>query len=271
MVKKPPKGQVFLADNEVLRRIAEAAALRPEEDVLEIGMGRGQLTQHLVRLAREVVAVELEERFVDGAAEDFARFDNLTIVHANILDVSWDEVVPAGRRVVVVGNIPFYITGPILRLLAEHRADIVRWSLLMQREVAERICASPGDPAYGGLSVKMQFWGEPYYALTVPAAAFRPVPAVDAAVVNYVFRDAPAVDVPSPEYFDHFVDFLFAGRRKKLGNRAVTLLGGALGAAEVAAKLRGAGFDPDARPERFSPEEFGGIYRTLRPYLDLPT
>jgi 16S rRNA A1518/A1519 N6-dimethyltransferase RsmA/KsgA/DIM1 with predicted DNA glycosylase/AP lyase activity len=78
------------------------------------------------------------------------------------------------------------------------------------------------------------------------------------------------VEIEAPEYFDHFVDFLFAGRRKKLGNRAATLLGGALPAADVAGKLKGAGFDPDARPERFSPEEFGGIYQTLQPYLDLP-
>ncbi|NIT35504.1 MAG: ribosomal RNA small subunit methyltransferase A [candidate division Zixibacteria bacterium] len=269
MVRRARKGQVFLVDNEVLRRIADAAAITAEETVLEIGMGRGELTQHLVRRAREVVAVELEERLVDGAARDFGPYENLTIVHADILDVPWDELVPGGRRVVVVGNVPFYITGPILELLSSHRRRIIRWSLLLQKEVAERVCAAPGGKAYGALSVKMQFWGEPYLAFEVPAEAFEPRPAVDAALVCYRYYDEADVLLKEPALFDPFVDFIFAARRKKVGNRVAALLGGRLSAADVAEVLRQAGFDPGARPERFSPRQFAALYRTFAPYLEV--
>ena len=269
MVKRAHKGQVFLVDNEYLRRIAEAAAITAGETVLEIGMGRGELTQHLVRRARDVVAVELEERLVDGAARDFGRCENLTIVHADILDVDWDELIPEGRRVVVVGNVPFYITGPILGWLLSHGRRIIRWSLLLQKEVAGRVCAAPGAKAYGALSVKMQFRGEPYLAFDVPAEAFEPRPAVDAALVCYRYYDDAGLPSEEAALFDAFVDFTFAARRKKIGNRLATLLGGRLSAADVAEIIRQKGFDPGARPERFSPREFAALYRTFAPYLDV--
>ncbi len=269
MVKRAHRGQVFLVDNEYLRRIADAAAIKAAETVLEIGMGRGELTQHLVRRAREVVAVELEDRLVDAAARDFERCENLTIVRADILDVEWDELIPEGRRVVVVGNVPFYITGPILEWLSSHGRQITRWSLLLQKEVAERVCAPPGDKAYGALSVKMQFRGEPYLAFDVPAEAFEPRPAVDAALVCYSYYDEAGLAPEEAALFEPFVDFIFAARRKKMGNRLATLLGGRLSAAAVAEKLRQGGFDPDARPERFSPREFAELYRTFARYVDV--
>jgi 16S rRNA (adenine1518-N6/adenine1519-N6)-dimethyltransferase len=268
MVKRARKGQVFLVDNDVLRRIADAAEIAADDTVLEIGMGRGELTQHLVRRAREVVAVELEEAFVDGAARDFDRYDNLTIVHGDILDVDWAELVPEARRAVVVGNVPFYITGPVLKLLGDHRRQFKRWALTLQKEVAERICAPPGGRVYGGLSVKMQTRGEPYLAFTIPADAFEPKPEVDAALVTYHYYEEPPSRFADSELFDHFVDFVFAARRKKVGNRLVTLLGGGLSAAEVAAKLREAGFEPAARPESFSPGEFAEIFGLFEPYLN---
>lgn len=268
MVKRARKGQVFLVDNDVLRRIADAADIRKDETVIEIGMGRGELTQHLVRRARDVVSVELEERFVDAAARDFDRYDNLTIVCADVLDVDWDDLIPEGRRAVVVGNVPFYITGPILRILSDNRRKIIRWALTLQKEVAERICAPPGDKTYGALSVKMQTWGEPYFAFEIPADAFNPKPEVDAALVTYRYYERPAVPPEKGDLFGHFVDFAFGGRRKKIGNRFTTMLGGALPAAEVAAKLREAGFEPGARPEAFSPGEFVKIFTLLETFLN---
>jgi 16S rRNA (adenine1518-N6/adenine1519-N6)-dimethyltransferase len=267
MVKKARKGQVFLIDNDVLRRIADATEVTADESVLEIGMGRGELTQHLVRRARDVVAVELEEGFVDAAARDFERYDNLTIVHGNVLDVDWAELVPEGRRVVAVGNVPYYITGPILKLLGDHRRQLKRWALTLQKEVAERICAPPGGKSYGALSVKMQTRGEPYLAFTIPAEAFSPVPEVDSALLTCRYYDEPAPPADS-EFFGYFVDFVFAGRRKKLGNRLTTLLGGRLSAPELAARVREAGFEPDARPEELSPHEFTELYALLEPYLN---
>jgi 16S rRNA (adenine1518-N6/adenine1519-N6)-dimethyltransferase len=268
VVKRARKGQVFLVDNDVLRRIADAADIGEGETVVEIGMGRGELTQHLVRRARDVVSVELEERFVDAAVRDFGRYDNLTIVCGDVLDVDWDELIPEGRRAVVVGNVPFYITGPILKMLSDNRRKIIRWALTLQKEVAERICASPGDKTYGALSVKMQTAGEPYLAFVIPADAFDPEPEVDAALVTYRYYERSAVGPERRELFGHFVDFVFAGRRKKIGNRLTAMLGGALSAAEVAAKLREAGFEPGARPEAFSPGEFVKIFTLLEPFLN---
>ncbi len=269
MVTRARRGQVFLVDNDVLRRIADAAEIAPDDVVLEIGMGRGELTQHLVRRAREVVAVEVEERFVDGAARDFDRYDNLTIVLGDVLDVDWTELVPEGRRAVVVGNVPFYITGPILKLLDDHRRQLKRWALTLQKEVAERICAPPGGKVYGGLSVKMQTRGEPYFAFTIPANAFEPKPEVDAALVIYRYYEEPPFPFVNSELFGHFVDFVFAARRRKVGNRLATLLGGSLSAADVAAKLREAGFEPSDRPEDFSPDQFAEMFGLFEPYLGI--
>ncbi len=266
MVKRAPRGQVFLADNESLRRIADAAALKPDDVVVEIGTGGGQLTQHLVRRAREVISVELEETFVDRAAAAFAAYDNLTLVQGNVLDLDWDDFLPAAGKVVVVGNIPFYITGPIIRVLFEHRARIARWTLLLQREVAERICAGPGGKVYGALSVKMQTWGRPRFLFVVPAAAFEPTPAVDAAVVAYVYDGDDGVEVGNAELFDQFVDYLFGGRRRKVVNRVNQAVGGRERAA-VAAALARVGVAPDARPEDLPPSSFVTLFRALGPAL----
>lgn len=268
MVKRAPKGQVFLEDNEVLRRIADAVALTAEETCLEIGMGRGQLTQHLVRRAKDVVAVELEERFVDAGAAAFAAFDNLTVVHANILDVDWGELLPAGGQVVVAGNIPFYITGPILRVLFEHRERIRRWTLMMQREVADRICADAATGSYGALSVKMQFWGRPRFQFVVPAAAFEPVPEVDAAVVTYTYSEPPR-DLNRIHLFDPFVDFLFGGRRRKLGNRLELVVNGEGKRERLRAAAAAAGCDLETRAERLTVADFTTLFRAVEPYLEV--
>jgi 16S rRNA (adenine1518-N6/adenine1519-N6)-dimethyltransferase len=266
MVKHAPRGQVFLADNEYLRRVADAAAVGPDDVVVEVGTGGGQLTQHLVRRAREVISVELEETFVDGAAATFAAYDNLTLVHGNVLDLDWDDFLPAAGQAVVVGNIPFYITGPILRVLFEHRARISRWTLLMQREVAERICAAPGGKVYGALSVKMQTWGRPRFLFVVPAVAFEPVPAVDAALVAYTYDGLGGGEIANPELFDHFVEYLFGGRRRKLANRLNQMLGGE-GRPEVPAALTRAGVDGDARPEDLPPSAFAALFRAVESSL----
>lgn len=266
MVRKARKGQVFLADNEVLRRIADAARLTADDVVLEIGMGRGELTQHLVRRAREVIAVEVEERFVGEAASYFARWDNLTVVHADILDLKWEDVLPAGEKVVVVGNIPFYITGPILRKLFDYRPVIKRWLLMFQEEVARRIVASPGSPSYGALSVKMQRWGRPELEFVIPRSAFRPLPEVAAAVVSYQFEDA-GVPTEEMELFNMFVDYVFGGRRRKVVNRLAEFFAAGKEKEDVRDVLRSVGVPADARPGDIAPLSFWELFSRLRDYF----
>jgi 16S rRNA (adenine1518-N6/adenine1519-N6)-dimethyltransferase len=258
---------VFLADNEVLRRIADAAAVTRGETVLEIGFGHGELTQHLVRRARRVFALEVEGRLVEEGGAAFAAYDTVTLVRANVLDAGWDDFLPPDERVVVAGNIPFYITGPILATLYRNRARILRWTLLLQREVAERICASPGDGRYGALSVRLQLRGKPRLRFVVPAAAFEPVPAVDAAVVSYTYAD-DELALPRADLFDSFVDFLFGGRRKKLGNR----LGGLVAGGAEHRALRDAvatSFDLTARVDCLAPGDFVTLYRIVEPFIQV--
>ena len=170
---KSRMGQIFLTDDVYLRAVADAARLEPTDNVLEIGMARGQLTQYLVRRAARVVAVELDERLVNEAAGLFADRDNLTIVAGNILDIDLADVLGDAVPAVCVANIPYYITGPIIDILFEHREIIPRWLLLLQREVAGRIVAAPGSRKYGRLSVRLQYHGTPRVELEIPREAFE--------------------------------------------------------------------------------------------------
>jgi 16S rRNA (adenine1518-N6/adenine1519-N6)-dimethyltransferase len=260
---KSRMGQVFLNDNEYLRAVADAAHLEPSDNVLEIGMGRGQLTQFLIRRAAVVVAVELDRRLADKAERYFRDFDNLTIVEGNILDVDLEDVLGDAVPAVCVGNIPYYITGPIIDLLFEYRKIIPRWLLLLQREVARRIVAGPGSKEYGRLSVKLQYYGVPTLELEIPRDAFEPVPEVDSALLSYYYRRKPPVEVTDETSFFYLVDYLFAERRKKVRNRLPGLTGGALSRDNVNDTLNRLGIAINSRPEELSLEDFAALHNWL--------
>lgn len=260
MNEKPAKGQVFLADDAYLRAVADAADLGPDDNVLEIGMGSGQLTQYLVRRAARVVAVELDGALVRRAERSFASRDNLTIVEGDVLRIDLRDALGDAVPAVSVGNIPYYITGPIIDLLFELRDIIPRWLLLLQKEVARRITAGPGSRDYGRLSVKLQYYGVPAIELEVPRFAFSPVPAVDSALVSYRYHGAPPVGVTDEARFFYFVDHLFGERRKKVRNRLPAYAGGALSKEDAGRVLAKSGLGADCRPEELSLEDLAGLF-----------
>jgi 16S rRNA (adenine1518-N6/adenine1519-N6)-dimethyltransferase len=260
---KSRMGQVFLVDDDYLRSIADAARLEATDNVLEIGMGRGQLTQYLVRRAARVVAVELDGRLADEAERNFADFDNLTIVEGNVLDIDLADALGDAVPAVCVGNIPYYITGPIVNMLFEYRGLIPKWLFLLQKEVARRIIAGPGSKEYGRLSVRLQYYGVPALELDVPRDAFEPVPDVDSALVSYYYRDEPLVEVADEARFFYLVDYLFGERRKKVRNRLPRFVDGAVSREEVDEMLGRSGIAEDSRPEDISISDFAALHNWL--------
>jgi 16S rRNA (adenine1518-N6/adenine1519-N6)-dimethyltransferase len=206
-------GQNFLRDRSYLARIAEAADIGPEDVVLELGAGTGVLTAELVRLSRRVLAVELDDHLVEVLRREFESRDNLTVWHGNALD--FDPCAHFEGRYKLVGNIPYYITGPIIRHYLEAACQPSVLVLMVQREVADRIVAEPGDLSLLGVSV--QFYGEARIVARVPRRAFHPAPKVDSAIIRII----PHADQPEPGQRDAFFALARAGfgtRRKTLAN-----------------------------------------------------
>lgn len=253
-------GQHYLIDLAYADRIVEAAALTPDDVVLEIGPGPGVLTGRLADRAGRVVAVEIDARQIDLLRTQIAGQPNLSLVHGDILEekpaqlVARDGVTPAYK---VVANLPYYITSHVLRHLLESDPPPALCVLMVQKEVALRICAVPGDLSVLGVSV--QFYSEPELLFTVPPAAFRPAPKVESAVVRLVTRPQHAVSGVTPEHFFRTVRAAFGQKRKQLANSLSSGL--ALPKEEVAAQLRLAGIDPARRAETLSLEEWGAITR----------
>ena len=251
-------GQHFLADRRVLARIADALELTGSETVLEIGPGRGALTELLLERAGHVVAVEIDRALAALLRERWGTDPRFTLVERDVLQVPLGEVV--GGEFVLAGNVPYYITTPILfHALQQPRAR--RAVYLVQKEVAERVVAPAGSKAYGALSVNVQVLAAGELLFRVPPGAFQPPPKVDSAVLRVTPLVTPLVRAEEEARFSAFVQEVFGLRRKQLRRvvRTVARLDAEGGEAVVAR----AGLDPEARPEVLSPTEFVTLFRTL--------
>jgi len=265
---KQSLAQNFLLDAGHLARIAAAAELTADDTVLEIGPGVGALTQYLVEQAGHVIAVELDDRLIERLRAHFAEQPRLQIVHGDILTldpcalVQQHESAPSSLSPTpykVVANLPYYITSAVLRHLLEAHCRPTQIVVLVQKEVAERICAKPGDLSL--LAVSVQFYAEPTLMHHVPAGAFYPVPKVDSAVLRLAVRPTPAVaDVTSAAFF-RVVRAGFSQKRKQLAN---TLSAGLhLPKADLVHRLATAGIDPTRRAETLTLAEWGVLTRAL--------
>lgn len=280
---KKSLGQNWLIDETYLDRIAAAAELTPADTVLEIGPGLGGLTQQLAAAAGRVVAVELDERLIDPLRQHFADQPHVTIVHGDILELDpvqlvselrianykgetidthyapWGVLGATQQAYKVVANLPYYITSAVLRHILEAGVRPALAVLLVQKEVAERICATPGDLSL--LAVSVQYYAEPRIFYRVPAGAFQPRPKVDSAVLRLDVRARPTMpDVASADFF-RIVRAGFSQKRKQLIN---TLSAGLhLPKPTVVAALTQAGIDPTRRAETLSLDEWGQICRML--------
>ncbi len=252
-------GQHFLNDERVLAGIAGALDLEGHETVVEIGPGRGALTRHLVGLPRRLVLIELDRALAANLREEFADDPTVEVIEADVLDANIAEL--AGGPYVLVGNVPYYITTPII-FHALQAPMPLRAVFLVQREVAERMAANADDEEYGALSVTIQALTEPELLMQVPPSAFTPAPKVDSAVVRLRPRVRPLVPPETAAGFQAFVQSFFSMRRKQLGTIVRSLEG--VDTERAREILVAGGWDPQARPETLSPTEFARLYAALR-------
>ncbi|MDD5467972.1 MAG: 16S rRNA (adenine(1518)-N(6)/adenine(1519)-N(6))-dimethyltransferase RsmA [Anaerolineales bacterium] len=251
-------GQNFLVDPLALQRVVEAAEISPGEAVLEIGPGLGSLTRYLCLLARRVVAVELDEKLIPPLREVLSPYPNLHLVQGDILGLNPLSLMaePSGTAAyLVVANIPYYITSALLRHLLEAPAPPRRMILTVQREVAERICASAGEMSLLALSV--QVYGTPHIAAHIPAGAFYPAPQVDSSIVRVDVSAASRLAAGERRGFFRLAKAGFSQKRKTLRN---ALAGGMHWSPQQASDLLlAAGIDPQRRAETLSLEEWSAL------------
>ncbi|VBB06578.1 ribosomal rna adenine dimethylases signature [Lucifera butyrica] len=248
-------GQNFLIDEHVVQGIVAAAGAGSGDTILEIGPGIGTLTQGLAEAGSQVVAVELDKRLPDVLAKTLAGYDNVRIIQGDVLriDISREITVPKYK---VVANLPYYITTPIIMKLLEERLPIEVLVTMVQKEVAERMIASPGGKDYGALSVAVQYYTLPEIMFFVPPSSFIPQPAVESAVIRCTVRQQPLVDVQDETRFFRVVKAAFAQRRKTLHN---ALKAAGLDAPQVNGILNTAGIDGMRRGETLSLAEFAAV------------
>lgn len=253
---KKSLGQHFLHDESTLDAIVDALGPIANRTVLEIGPGRGVLTDRLVKRAGKVVAVELDTFLAEHLRQKYEPLAHVRIVQADVLKVSLSELV--GDDFVLVGNVPYYITTPILfHALERPRPGIAVY--LVQREVAERMAAPPGSRTYGALSVNVQAVAHVELIKHVPPSAFHPAPAVDSAVVRITPRVDPVIRTDEEPAYRLFVQNAFSFRRKQLGRVLRNVLG--LSAEAAVAMVEQCGLTPDLRPEVLSPDDFARLVR----------
>lgn len=249
-------GQNFLEDAQALESITRAAEIRPDDTVLEIGPGLGSLTRYLAVSARQVIAVELDPNLLPPLKATLKPHANVRIIHADILDLSPSEIVDQPEYL-VVANIPYYITSAIIRHLLESERKPRRIVLTIQKEVAERICAQPGDLSLLALSV--QVYGQPRIAAKIPASAFFPAPNVDSAVLVIDIHPQPLIPTSLLETFFRLIKAGFSQKRKTLRNSLSAGLH--IAPAQAESMLREAGIDPMRRAETLSIAEWEALVR----------
>ena len=251
-------GQHFLSDPRILARIADALDLRSDETVIEIGPGRGGLTHELLARAGRVIAIELDRMLAAHLRERYAGDPRLDIIERDVLET--DLAGLAGGDFALVGNVPYYITTPIL-FHALQPPRPTRAVYLVQKEVADRLSARPGTKAYGALTVNLGALASVETLFRVPPGAFSPPPSVDSAVVKITPRPTPAVLPNEEEGFRVLVQQAFGMRRKQMRRVVRSIFG--VPAARAEELLAAAGIEPEARPETIAPEGFAALLRAV--------
>jgi 16S rRNA (adenine1518-N6/adenine1519-N6)-dimethyltransferase len=248
-------GQNFLVDPSVRDAVARSAEITPDDAVLEVGAGVGTLTVALAPLCRKLTAVEIDGRLIPALRDVTAGLANVQIVRSDILRFNVRSSFPQGGEV-VAGNIPYNVTGALVRKLLDDEPRPRRLSLVVQKEVAERWTASSGASL---ATVAVQVFAVARIAFTIPATAFNPPPRVDSALVALEVRSKPAVEVDDLDRFFRFVESIFQFRRKQLGG-ALGRIGG-VGGPAAAARLGALGIDPTRRAQTLTLTEWAALYR----------
>ena len=266
MSAKKKFGQNFLIDSHVLEGIVEAAGVTKDDLVLEIGPGIGSLTQYLAEAAGRVIAVVIDKTLLPVLADTLTEYDNVTVINEDILKVNLDEVVTenGGRPIKVVANLPYYITTPIIMKLFESRARIESITVMVQKEVADRMAAGPGGKDYGSLSLAVGYYAKAVTVMDVPPSSFIPQPNVGSAVVNLSRYAEPRVSVQDEKRLFEIVRTAFNQRRKTLSNSLSNNPALRVSRQEVVDALVKMGVDEKARGEILTLEQFAELSDILQ-------
>jgi 16S rRNA (adenine1518-N6/adenine1519-N6)-dimethyltransferase len=241
-------GQHFLTDRSILRRIVAFSQIQPDHTVVEIGPGAGSLTRELASIARRVIAIEIDRDLIPALRASMPA--NVEVIEGDALEVAWPL-----DQFHIVGNLPYNVATPLLKRFIAHRQYIDDVTIMVQKEVAERLHAKPSTPAYGPLSVLVQYYATVKYGFTVAPGAFKPPPKIDSAVIRLEWRP----QIPDAQPFTDFVHHAFASRRKKLANNLLGMFP-TLDRDDVERRIQSAGIEVSARPEELSVDEFHRVY-----------
>ena len=260
-------GQNFLIDTHVLEKIVRAADITKEDLVLEIGPGIGTLTQYMCEAAREVIAVEIDPNLIPILTEDtLAAYENVTVIEADVLKLDLKQLIAeknGGRPIKVVANLPYYITSPIIMGLLESQMPLSNITVMVQKEVADRMQSGPGSKEYGALSLAVQYYAEPYIAANVPPNCFLPRPNVGSAVIRLTLHDTPPVRVKDEQLLFALIRASFNQRRKTLVNGLTNAAELSFSKEEVLSALEKLGWQETVRGETLTLEEFAALANEL--------
>lgn len=255
-------GQNFLIDTHVLEKIIDSAGVTKEDCVLEIGPGIGTMTQYLAEEAGHVIAVEIDTKLIPILNETLADYDNVTIINEDILKVDINQLTQTyneGRPIKVVANLPYYITTPIIMGLFEGGVPIDNITVMVQKEVADRMQVGPGSKDYGALSLAVQYYAEPYIVANVPPNCFIPRPGVGSAVIRLTRYKTPPVDVVDPKLMFRLIRASFNQRRKTLQNGLNNSPEVSFTKEQIIAAIEHMGLNPSVRGETLTLKEFAGL------------
>lgn len=257
-------GQNFIVNPGVCPKIVEASGIGPDWGVLEVGPGIGVLTKELALRAKKVVAVEVDKRIPPMLEETLAEFDNVEIVLQDVLKVDLKALIAEkfpGMPVAVCANLPYYITSPILMRLLEEKLPIQSITVMVQKEAAQRITATPGTREAGAISYAVDYYSQPRLLFSVQPGSFYPPPKVTSAVIQLMVRPQPAVQVEDEAGYFKLIRAAFSQRRKTAANSVSAGLG--IPKARVAQALADAGLSATARPEQLTLEDFRALQAAL--------
>ena len=269
---KKSLGQNFLIDTNILKKIVSFANLTEESGAIEIGPGIGALTEQLARTSKKVVAFEIDQRLLPILEDTLSPYPHVKVIHNDVLEADVAGVITEEfmdiTDIMVVANLPYYVTTPIIMKLLEEHLPIRGIVCMLQKEVADRISARPGTKDYGSLSIAVQYYTEAETVMIVPKTVFVPQPNVDSAVIRLTRREQPAVKVTDEAFFFQVTRASFAQRRKTLLNNLTSQLPeGKQKKEEILQALSASSIDPGRRGETLSLEEFGRLSEELYPYF----
>lgn len=259
-------GQNFLIDTHVLEKIISSAGVTKDDFVLEIGPGIGTMTQYLAEAAREVCAVEIDKNLIPILQETLAAYDNVTILNADILKVDIAKLAEeknGGRPIKVVANLPYYITTPIIMGLFESHVPIENITIMVQKEVAERMESGPGTKDYGALSLAVQYYANPEIVANVPPNCFMPRPGVGSAVIRLTRHKEAPIPVEDEALLFKLIRASFNQRRKTLQNGLNNSPELSFSKETIAQAIEEAGFSPTIRGEALTLEQFAALANIL--------